>query len=113
MWAVKCAEERVSTDGDATVTETVKVSYRQDWTAYNAAQCEEKTRFTALLSDLCADVPQAPAVEPVAPGFPCPIWLASVFKAYSGFSLRRFTSDLRDAQERGYISPHAALQLGQ
>ena len=28
------------------------------WTAYNAASCEEKRRFVALLSDLCRTVPQ-------------------------------------------------------
>src|SRR5215210_3459801 len=30
------------------------------WTAYNAAQSEEKTRFVTLLADLCSTVPQPP-----------------------------------------------------
>ena len=53
---------------DGTVTDTIKgvvaetaevqVTYPQHWAAYNAAQVEEKTRFIALLSDLCQNVPQ-------------------------------------------------------
>ena len=39
------------------VTEDVKVTYTQDWTAYNAAQCEEKERFMPMLADLCATIP--------------------------------------------------------
>ncbi len=40
-------------DGAYKVTEEVKVTYSQDWTAYNTAQCEEKDRFAELLADLC------------------------------------------------------------
>ena len=49
---------------DGTVTETVKVTkvtrktYPQNWTAYNAAQSEEKTRFGVLLADLCKGIQQ-------------------------------------------------------
>ena len=42
------------------VSEEVKVTYSQDWAAYNRAQCEEKDRFIPMLADLCATVPQAP-----------------------------------------------------
>ena len=34
------------------------------WTAYNAAQSEEKTRFVALLADLCSTVPRPPRQPP-------------------------------------------------
>ena len=33
-------------------------TYPQDWPAYNAAQTSEKDSFMALLSDLCAGIPQ-------------------------------------------------------
>lgn len=37
-----------------------EVRYRQDWSAYNAAQSEEKSRFVALLADLCRIIPKPP-----------------------------------------------------
>src|SRR5689334_16725538 len=42
-----------------TVTETaaVRVSYPQNWPAYNRAQTQEKGMFCALLRDLAASVP--------------------------------------------------------
>src|SRR5580658_10674165 len=45
--------ETIAADG-ATVTETLKVSYRQEWTAYNAAQTHEKDHVAVLLRDLCS-----------------------------------------------------------
>jgi hypothetical protein len=85
-------------------------SYAQDWPNYNAAQVNEKEHFLAFLADLCRDIPEPE--RPKGRGRP-PIPLADavfciVFKAYSGFSSRRFSTDLRDATDRGYISwcPH-------
>src|ERR1700728_4163706 len=46
-------------DGDV-ITEQVKVTYTQDWTAYNRAQCEEKERFLPMLADLCSTISQPP-----------------------------------------------------
>jgi len=80
------------------------------WTAYNAAQSEEKTRFVALLADLCNTVPKPP--RPSGAGRPrlplSDMVFASAFKVYVGFSSRRFTSDLRDAYTDGLIDsrPH-------
>ena len=36
----------------------IREPQNRDWTAYNAAQSEEKTRFVALLADLCNTVAQ-------------------------------------------------------
>ncbi len=81
------------------VTEQVKVTYTQEWSAYNAAQCEEKDRFVALLSDLCSRVatptPEGPGRSRLPLG---DMVFACTYKVYSRFSSRRFTSDLRDAQ---------------
>ena len=43
-------------------TRQVQVTYTQQWSAYNAAQCEEKDRFLTLLAELCRglDVPRDP-----------------------------------------------------
>lgn len=81
-----------------------------NWTAYNAAQSEEKTRFAELLADLCGTVPQPP--RPPGAGRPrlplSDMVFASVYNVYCGFSSRRFTSDLRDAYTNGLIDsrPH-------
>src|SRR5437016_117779 len=47
------------TDGNTTtttVTKTVKVTYKQEWSAYNTAQINEKALFQKLLHDLCSGV---------------------------------------------------------
>jgi len=79
------------------------------WTAYNTAQCEEKTRFVALLSELCNTVPQPVQEGRGRPRLPLSdMVFASVYKVYVGFSSRRFTSDLRDAFVDGHVNttPH-------
>jgi len=100
-------------DGSVTVTETVKVTetvekkttYKQNWPAYNAAQSVEKDRVQELLFDLCRGVP-----EPERKGCgrkPHSVkdsLFAMVFKVYSTFSSRRFSTGLREAHERGYLS---------
>ncbi len=101
-------KEEVSPNGPTTVTETVKVTYRQNWKAYNAAQSEEKGRFVALLSDLCRTVSQPPQANG-RPRLPLSDMLfAVVLKVYEGFSSRRFTCDLKEAQAKGFVHrpPH-------
>ena len=81
-----------------------------NWTAYNAAQSEEKSRFVALLADLCNTVPQPP--RPRGAGRPrlplSDMLFAAAYKVYVGFSSRRFTCDLHDAYTNGLIDskPH-------
>src|SRR5439155_9859823 len=104
-------------DGSTTVTESVTVTktrktYAQDWPAYNAAQQNEKREFQTLLADLCKGIEDpADASEPHRgrPAFPLrDAVFAVVYKVYSTFSGRRFTSDLCDAHAKGFISrvPH-------
>lgn len=79
-----------------------------NWTAYNAAQVEEKARFAQLLSDLCGTIEQ-PAQGKGRPRLPLSdMTFAAVYKVYCGFSSRRFTSDLRDAYGEGLVdsTPH-------
>ena len=80
------------------------------WAAYNAAQSEEKTRFVALLADLCNTVPQPPRL-PGAGRSRLPLsdmLFAAAYKVYVGFSSRRFTCDLHNAYTDGLIDskPH-------
>jgi len=95
-------------DGTVTETKTVKITYGQDWSAYNAAQTEEKTHFGVLLAELCRGIPQ-PEQNTGRPRLPLSDMLfASAFKVYTGFSSRRFTSDMREVHDTGLIAstPH-------
>ena len=74
-----------------------------NWTAYNAAQSEEKHRFVELLADLCNTIGQPEQVM-CRPRLPLTDMLfAAAYKVYVGFSARRFTSDLKDAHAKGLI----------
>ena len=102
-------------DGSMTVTETLTVTetnrrtYKQNWTAYNAAQTNEQDKFQELLRDLCAGIQQPVVQRRGRPSIPLSDAIFSAaFKVYSCFSGRRFMSDLREAHKRGMISrvPH-------
>ncbi len=91
-------------------TTSPRPTYPQDWPAYNLAQQNEKDRFLLLLRDLCSAMNQEP--EPRRrgrPSAPLPVKLFAVaYKVYSGFSARRFTSDMRAAHRQGLVdrAPH-------
>lgn len=116
IFAVEYAIRRDrNADGSTTVTETVTVretvrkTYPQKWSAYNAAQTHEKEEFMELLRDLCRGISEPERPKKGRP--PLPIQdaiFAACFKVYSTFSGRRFMSDLRDATAKGYLSrlPH-------
>jgi hypothetical protein len=57
IYAVECLSVwQTITDDDQTITtqtKTIRVTYKQKWPAYNAAQTEEKERFIVLLDALC------------------------------------------------------------
>ena len=80
----------------------------RNWTSYNTAQSEEKSRFVALLADLCREVPE-PVQTFGRPRLPLSdAVFCAAFKVYSTVSTRRCMSDLKDAHAKGYISkvPH-------
>ena len=84
-----------------------KPTYKQQWELYDAAQTNEKDQFQRLLADLCGTI-QEPVPEKRGRGnVSVPLAVAifsSVFKIYTGFSGRRFASDLRDAHRKKYVS---------
>jgi transposase len=116
LFAVEFAIKRQNhSDGSITVTKTVTVTetvkkptYPQQWPAYNAAQTHEKDKFQVLLSDLCQGLEELPPSK----GHPrlslSDAVFSACFKVYSTMSARRFVSDLRDAQVKGYLRtvPH-------
>lgn len=121
IFAVEFAMKREENpDGSATVTKTVSVTerierleprktYPQAWEAYNEAQTHEKEHFLDLLADLCWGVQNPPPAKTGRKRIPAADAIfAACYKVYSTFSGRRFMTDLRDAQQRGYIGnvPH-------
>ena len=88
-------------------------TYKQNWTAYNAAQTTEKHRFQVLLADLCRGIVEPARPHDGAKGGRPPVPMAdrvfaAAFKVFSTTSGRRFTCDMKDAESRGYVSqaPH-------
>lgn len=117
IYAVECVIRRETTvepNGTTTVRESVTITktrktYPQNWPAYNQAQTNEKRQFLTLLHDLCKDLPTPPQTGRGQRRLPMSdAVFAAVFKVYSTMSARRFTSDLCDAQAKGYIEkvPH-------
>jgi len=98
--------------GDALITESLTITHtrqtcRQDWPNYNQAQMNEKRHFQELLSDLCKGIQEPAQDKPHRgrPRFPLSdAVFAIVFKIYSTQSGRRFTCDLFEARENGYIN---------
>jgi transposase len=80
-------------------------TYKQDWPAYNLAQTTEKHRFQVLLHDLCRGLTSPPPKKAGRRRTPLSdVAFAAAFKIYSTVSTRRFSCDLKDAEDRGFIS---------
>jgi len=86
-----------------------KISYSQNWIAYNQGQTQEKILFMELLDELCSQVSQ-----PRRKGAGRPttnvgeITFSCCLKIYLDFSSRRSESDIKLAQQLGYLNhaPH-------
>jgi transposase len=98
----------IKPDGTVIETRAARVTYSQDWSAYNKAQTNEKAQFCALLRDLVADVP-SPEQKRGRPSLPlADMIFAAAFKVSSTVSARRFMTDLKTAGSLGMIErvPH-------
>lgn len=86
-----------------TVMETaaVRVSYPQQWPAYNRAQCAEKEVAQVLLCGLCAGIVSRPQIGRGRPRTPLSDSVyAMAMKVYGGMSARRSTTDIEASMER-------------
>ena len=87
-----------------------RTTYSQDWPNYDKAQTQEKELFMKLLHDLVQNVGEVP--KEVRRGRPKlsarDMAFASALKVFTTFSLRRFVTDAKNAQELGYMEriPH-------
>jgi transposase len=101
---------KVDAKGNTTTTETETVTvkrktYPQVWPAYNQAQTKEKGVFLYLLHQLCQGVGSPAQTGPGQRALPLEdVIFAMAFKVYSTLSTRRFMTDLKDAQGKGYLS---------
>jgi transposase len=90
-----------------TITLTERKTYKQDWPKYNLAQATEKRRFRVLLNDLCSRLPnrERPAsMTGQKPHLVSDAIFTMAYKVYCGYSARRFSTDLQEAYEKGFIS---------
>jgi transposase len=104
--------ETVTITDDVVVTETettsVRLTYGQDWTNYNKAQCAEGDLFGPMLKDLCSTIAQPEQKGPGRPRMPLSDMAYNcVGRVYSGLSARRFDSDVREAHEDGMTDSDA------
>ena len=94
---------------ETTIAKSVRVTYRQDWPRYNAAQTTEQEHVATLLRDLCAGIQQPPAQRTGRPRLPlADVVYAAVLKVYGGMSGRRAQSDLRAANREGHVEKVAS-----
>jgi transposase len=87
---------------------TGRVTYRQNWAAYNAAQVVEKERVALLLHDLCSAIDN-PVHKNGRPRLPLSDAIfCGVMKVYGGASSRRSMIDMQEYAKNGYIdkAPH-------
>lgn len=92
-------------DGSAKIVETLKVTYRQDWPAYNLAQTHEKQHAMEMLRALCDGIVEPPR-ERKRGNQPLSVKdrvFAMVAKVYCGMSTRRNDTDTREHAAKGYL----------
>ena len=79
-------------DGEEISTAGMRITYAQNWSAYNKAQTNEGELFMKLLSGLCENVEQQ-QYKFGRPTIPMSdMVFATALKVYSTFSLRRFST---------------------
>ncbi len=95
--------KQINKDGSTTITQTNKVSYPQNWKAYNLATSQQKELFLKLFNDLCNTIEEKEYTFG-RPSMPMrDMVFASGLKVFTTFSLRRFKSDSKEAQGKGYM----------
>jgi len=97
-------KRQIDEEGKITETRGINIKqYSQKWSAYNKSQTNEKLIFMKLLKDLCENIEQ-PKYKFGRPTLPfADMLFGSVMKVYTGFSLRRFISDMKIAKHFGLI----------
>ncbi len=82
-------------------------TYKQNWPAYNAAQSAEKRRLRVLLHELTRGLPDRERTGRLSGPKPhrvCDSVFSMAYKVYCGLSARRFSTDLLEAHEAGFVT---------
>ncbi len=97
-------------DFDPEKTKRSRISYPQNWSAYNAAQTHEKERAAELLKALCDGIVQPSQIKKRGrPFLPLKeIVFSATMKIYGTHSGRRSACDLRDFKAKNLLTnaPH-------
>jgi Transposase DDE domain/SWIM zinc finger len=111
IYAVLHIRQEVTLPDGATVTATTtvtaeaRITYPQDWPAYNRAQAEEGHRVQLLLRALCDGIVQPPRpARGRRPALLADVVYAAALKVYGGMSGRRSTSDIRECADKGLVA---------
>jgi transposase len=90
------------------VTQTTRVTYRQDWPVYNAAQTHERGRFLELLRGLCDGIVQPPQPLGRPRHLLADVVSSLVCKVYATRSGCRSMSDVRSDDLKSFLGkvPH-------
>jgi len=90
-----------------------KMTYSQNWPAYNEAQIKQKELFMQFLFDLCQDIQEEPRQTGKGrPRLPIrDVIFSSALKVFTTFSLRRFMTDMRMANRLGYLQTTAHFSM--
>lgn len=99
-WAIAFVRREVAMPDGTVLTET-RITYSQDWPAYNRAQTTEIEHARLLLKELCAGIPQPPQAKG-RPRLPlADVVMGEALKVYGTLSGRRSSSEIRACKERG------------
>ncbi len=106
IYAVEFIVQReTKPDGTVTETKTMRITYTQEWAAYNEAQTHEQERFLELLSELCKGIVQPEQEGAGRRNHPLSdIVMAVTWKVYSTVSGRRVMTDLRELETKGFMA---------
>ncbi|MBI2854109.1 MAG: transposase [Chloroflexi bacterium] len=106
LYAVEYVVQReTKPDGTTIDTQAMRVTYAQEWPAYNQAQTHEQDRFIELLGELCKGIVQPEHKGAGRPSHPLSaVVMASALKVYSTVSGRRAMTDLRQLVTKGYLA---------
>ncbi len=103
------SNDKMSINAPTEIPKEPKKVYPQDWQAYNEAQTQEKILFMEFLNELTANIPPMEYKGNGRPPTDIGEMIFSIcLKTYLDFSSRRIESDIRLAQQLGYIKhvPH-------
>jgi hypothetical protein len=97
-----------SLTGRPVVTQTTRITYRQDWPVYNAAQTHERGHFLELLRGLCDGIVQPPQALGRPRSLLADVVFSLICKVYAMRSGRRSMSDLRGEDLKRFLGkvPH-------